>query len=49
MDILRKALKFAKNGTKRDPENAIVYVSILDKILYFVENKVSTVGFFSLR
>lgn len=36
-DILRKALKFAKNATKRDTENAAVYVNILDKIIYLLE------------
>lgn len=36
-EILKKALKFAKNGTKRDVENAAVYVNILDRIIYLLE------------
>ena len=36
-EILKKALKFAKNATKRDVENSTVYVNILDKIIYLLE------------
>lgn len=43
-EILKKALKFAKNGTKRDVENAVVYVHILDKIIYLLEKDSHSVG-----
>lgn len=44
-EILKKALKFAKNATKRDVENASVYVSILDKIIYLLERDLHSVAF----
>lgn len=42
-EILKKALKFAKNATKRDVENASVYVNILDKIIYLLERDLHSV------
>lgn len=45
---MKKALKFAKNGTKRDVENAAVYVNILDRIIYLLEKNSHSVNWSNL-
>ena len=43
-EILRKALKFAKNSTRRKPNTAYVYVNVLDKLIFYYKAGVETVS-----
>lgn len=41
--FIAKALKYARNSTRRKPNTAYVYINVLDKIIYYYNKGLETV------